>query len=77
MRSMAAATREFYPDAAGDLPLTVQSADGLDLSKTAGFAGGRGFVVSTAGELRKALAVALSFPPEPARPAVVEARIAA
>ncbi len=77
MRSVAAATREAYPESAGDLPLTVQALEGLDVSKTADVVGGRGARASTAGELRLALADALAFTRKTGRPAVVEARIAA
>ncbi len=76
LRSIAAATREFYPDAAGDLPLTTQRVEGLDLSRCADFVGGKGAVASTTGELRRALAEALAFTRAQGRPAIVEARIA-
>ncbi len=77
LRSVAAATRESYPDAVGDLPLTTQDLSGMDLSRCADFVGGWGVRASTAGELRRALADALAFTRAKGRPAVVEARISA
>lgn len=77
MRSVAAATREFYPGAVGDLPLTTMPLEGVRLDACADFVGGWGASASTASELRRALAEAVSFTRTKGKPAIIEVLISA
>lgn len=73
MRSVAAATREFYPSIARELPLTAMNMEGLRFDQCAQFVGGWGARAISAGELRQALEDGIKFTNETKKPVIIEA----
>jgi acetolactate synthase-1/2/3 large subunit len=73
LRSVANATREFYPAMAGDLPLTTQTMEGIRLDHCANFVGGWGARASTPAELREALYEGIKFTEKTRKPVIIDA----
>ena len=73
LRSVASATREFYPSPARDLPLTTMSIEGLRFDQCAQFVGGWGARAASSAELHRALADGFQFTKQTKRPVIIEA----